>query len=153
MKTEIFETRPDGFETAIEAAAAYLEIGGRILLLQSADFKEEAGRWGVPAGKIEKGETPEEAVRRELFEETGIFVESDAVQSLGALYIRKPHVQYVYHTFKIALDEKPEIRLSNEHVQFLWAAAEDLKSLALMAGAFEALSKYRDALAQKKITE
>ena len=152
MLTEVFEARPEGFQGAVEAAAAYLEIGGKLLILQNADFKEEAGRWGVPAGKVEPGEAPEETVRRELFEETGISVEPYAVESLGTLYIRKPYVQYVYHLFQIALEQMPEVRLSKEHVQAHWATSKELKSLPLMEGAFEALCKYRTALAQKKIT-
>lgn len=152
MLTEVFEARPEGFLGAIEAAAAYLEIEGRLLILQNAEFKEEAGRWGVPAGKVEPGESPEEAVRRELFEETGISIESSAVVSLGVLYIRKPYVRYVYHLFQITLDQKQEVRLSREHADARWASSKELKSLPLMDGAFEALSKYRIALAQKKIT-
>ncbi len=152
MQTEVFETKPEEFQGAVEAAAAYVEIEGRLLILQNADFKEEAGRWGVPAGKVETGESPEEAVRRELFEETGISVEPSALQSLGSLYIRKPHVQYVYHLFRIDLDQKPDVRLSKEHVQAHWATSRELKSMPLMEGAFEALCKYRTALAQKKIT-
>lgn len=33
------------------------------------------GLWHVPAGKLEPDETPEEAVKREVFEETGLEVE------------------------------------------------------------------------------
>lgn len=149
---EVFETRPAGFQGAIEAAAAYLEIDGRLLLLQCGELKEEAGRWGVPAGKVEKGETPEETVRRELFEETGICVGCSAIQNLGVLYIRKPHVQYVYHLFRIALDQKPEVRLSNEHQQYIWASVQELESLPLMAGAYAALRKYWTAFAQNRGT-
>ncbi len=150
MQVEVFETRPDGFQGAIEAAAAYLEIDGRLLLLQCGELKEEAGRWGVPAGKSEKGETAEETVRRELFEETGIRAEPSIIQNLGVLYIRKPNIQYVYHLFRIALDQKPEVRLSNEHQQYQWASVQELESLPLMAGAYAALRKYWTALAEKR---
>jgi 8-oxo-dGTP pyrophosphatase MutT (NUDIX family) len=47
--------------------------------------------WGVPAGKLEQGETPEVAARRELLEETGIQLTSASrIAYLETLYIRKP---------------------------------------------------------------
>jgi 8-oxo-dGTP pyrophosphatase MutT (NUDIX family) len=50
------------------AAAIIRNDDGRILLVKSAnsDF------WGLPAGAIDLGETPAEAVIREVFEETGL---------------------------------------------------------------------------------
>ena len=58
MFVEVYETKPIGFKASVEVAACYLEVEGRLLLLECAAKKQEAGRWGVPAGKLEKGETP-----------------------------------------------------------------------------------------------
>jgi ADP-ribose pyrophosphatase YjhB (NUDIX family) len=46
---------------------------GRLLLQQRADN----GRWGLPGGSVEIGETVAEAVTREVLEETGFEVEID----------------------------------------------------------------------------
>lgn len=145
MFVEVYETKPIGFKASVEVAACYLEVEGRLLLLECAAKKQEAGRWGVPAGKLEKGETPEEAARRELFEETGIFIESSGLQSLGRLYIRKADFDYVYHLFKVLLEKRPEVKLSREHPKFLWASLREQEELPLMAGARQALLKYREA--------
>ena len=44
---------------------------GRILLIRTSKWR---GRLGLPGGKIERGETQEQALRRELHEETGLEV-------------------------------------------------------------------------------
>jgi 8-oxo-dGTP pyrophosphatase MutT (NUDIX family) len=149
---EVHEIKPEDFKAIAQVAACYLEVDGHLLLLECSALKPEAGKWGVPAGKIEANELPEDAARRELFEETGIQLQHSCLQSLGALYIRKPEVDYVYHLFKITLHSRPEVQLSNEHLTYLWAKAEDLESLPLMDGAKKVLDKYRAFIAQKRVT-
>ncbi|MBX9796441.1 (deoxy)nucleoside triphosphate pyrophosphohydrolase [Sphingomonas sp.] len=55
-------------------AAALVDGDGRVLLQQRPPGKQMAGLWEFPGGKIEPGETPEEALIRELAEELGISV-------------------------------------------------------------------------------
>lgn len=54
------------------AACALVDTDGRILLAQRPEGKSLAGLWEFPGGKVEKGETPEETLVRELNEELGI---------------------------------------------------------------------------------
>jgi len=143
METIVFESRPMGFQPVVEIAACYLEMEGCLLLLECASFKSEPGKWGVPAGKLEKGESPRQGARRELFEETGITVEEDDLCPLGPLFIRKPKMEYVYHLFHLSFSAKPTVRLSSEHENYLWATKKEIDELPLMAGAIEALHKYR----------
>ena len=60
-------------------AAALVDSEGRILLQQRAPNRSMAGLWEFPGGKVEAGELPEPALARELAEELGIQVESDAL--------------------------------------------------------------------------
>ncbi|MEG3166411.1 (deoxy)nucleoside triphosphate pyrophosphohydrolase [Sphingomonas sp. PB2P19] len=55
-------------------AAALVDADGRVLLQQRPAGKSLAGLWEFPGGKIETGETPEDALIRELAEELGIAV-------------------------------------------------------------------------------
>ena len=56
------------------AAAALVDTGGRVLVAQRPEGKSMAGLWEFPGGKVGPGETPEEALIRELDEELGIDV-------------------------------------------------------------------------------
>jgi 8-oxo-dGTP pyrophosphatase MutT (NUDIX family) len=149
-KLEVHQALPEGFAPQVQVAACYIEINNQFLLLQRAQGKLEGGKWGVPAGKLEDSESPENAAKRELFEETGISSEDAHIQRLNALYIRKPEVDYIYHSFKIHLDQIPEVCLSDEHQSYLWANSHDIENIALMDGAKEALQHYLQAIREGK---
>ena len=55
-------------------AAALYDREGCVLIAERPPGKHLAGRWEFPGGKIDAGETEEEALRRELAEELGIAV-------------------------------------------------------------------------------
>jgi 8-oxo-dGTP pyrophosphatase MutT (NUDIX family) len=141
---EIYETKPEGFTPLVEVAGCYLEVGGKLLLLKRSQTSSQGGKWGVPAGKVEKGETPEEGARRELFEETGIAVPSGSkVQHVHTLYVRQPHVEFTFHVFKVDVHSTLPVCLNDEHEGFLWATDQEINELPLVAGAREALEIYR----------
>jgi len=141
---EVYDQQPEDFCPQVEIAACYLEIENKILLLQCGVHKSEPGKWGVPAGKIEEGEMPQQAAIRELFEETGIEVEEPSqIHYVTKLYMRKPTFDYVYHLFQVQLTEIPRICLSDEHLNYHWASAEDLEELPLMVGAKEGIHCYQ----------
>ena len=54
------------------SAVALVDADGRVLLAQRPEGKPMAGLWEFPGGKIESGETPEQALIRELQEELAI---------------------------------------------------------------------------------
>ncbi len=54
------------------AAAALVDIDGRVLIAERPEGRDMAGLWEFPGGKVHEGETPEAALVRELHEELGI---------------------------------------------------------------------------------
>ncbi len=58
----------------IEVVAAVIERGGRILIARRPRASHLAGLWEFPGGKPKPGETPQEALRREITEELGAAV-------------------------------------------------------------------------------
>ncbi|QQA42897.1 8-oxo-dGTP diphosphatase MutT [Pelagovum pacificum] len=65
------QTHP-GRKVVLVSAVALIDTDGRVLLAQRPEGKSLAGLWEFPGGKVEPGETPEEALIRELDEELGI---------------------------------------------------------------------------------
>jgi ADP-ribose pyrophosphatase YjhB (NUDIX family) len=82
-KAERVEISADRFEKGLErgddgewGAGCFVVADGRILLVREGDA------WLVPGGRVEAGESPVAAARREVLEETGIKVE---ITGLGAI--------------------------------------------------------------------
>lgn len=71
-------------------AAVLLVSGGKILMERQFRFPYNKVIWEIPAGKLNKGENPEHAARRELEEETGFRAESLPASSRS---IRRPGIR------------------------------------------------------------
>ncbi|HEY5221670.1 MAG TPA: NUDIX domain-containing protein [Microbacteriaceae bacterium] len=69
-------------DRVLAAGAVVKDRDGRFLLVLRADAPQ-AGRWSIPGGKLEPGETLAEAAEREVLEETGLIVR--AVREIGCL--------------------------------------------------------------------
>lgn len=67
----------------IVAAAALVRSDGRLLLAQRPEGKSMAGLWELPGGKLEAGESPQNALVRELQEELGLECREDALEAFS----------------------------------------------------------------------
>jgi 8-oxo-dGTP diphosphatase len=72
--TEVETTEPGARPLLLVAACALVDVDGRVLLARRPEGKKMAGLWEFPGGKLNPGETPEQALIRELKEELGIDV-------------------------------------------------------------------------------
>ena len=69
---QVDERAQPGTPILLVAAAALVDIDGRVLIAQRPAGRAMAGLWEFPGGKVAQGETPEAALVRELHEELGI---------------------------------------------------------------------------------
>jgi 8-oxo-dGTP diphosphatase len=77
--------------TTAEGVSALIVRDGRVLMVRRGKEPFE-GYWSLPGGRVEPGETPQEAVRREVREETGLEVE------VGDFAGRSPQGVVAFHT-------------------------------------------------------
>lgn len=66
----------------LAAYALVIDGAGRVLLARHPDSRRDAGRWLLPGGGVEYGEHPEQAVIREVREETGLCVRVGALREV-----------------------------------------------------------------------
>jgi len=92
---------PSTGEAVVHVVAGILrDDAGRILLAQRPSGKHLAGLWEFPGGKCEPGESPEQALRRELHEEIGI--EIGAIEKLIAVPWRYPQKSIILDVYSVA---------------------------------------------------
>jgi 8-oxo-dGTP pyrophosphatase MutT (NUDIX family) len=146
---EVFRDKPGAFNARAEVAGCFVECQGKFLYLQYAmNHRSEGGKWGIPAGKIEEGESLLEGALRELFEETSI--KAPDASYLGHLFIRKQgEVEYVFHMFHVCVNQS-NVRLSNEHVDCRWLEIEKIKKLPLISGGNEAFQWFLEKLKKNR---
>jgi NAD+ diphosphatase len=114
---------PDGhwthWDNPLPVLAALVEVEGRILLARNAAWPPKM--FALITGFMERGETPEQGVARELKEETNL--DAHEITLIGVYeFTRKNEVIIAYH-----VKGSGEIRLSEELVEYRLVAPEKLR--------------------------
>ncbi len=112
------------------AVSALIRNGeGKVLLLKrSLDDEINPGKWDLPGGKPDPGETFERALRREVYEETGMHVALAHVAGAGESELPDKRIAYLI----LACDaDTGGVRLSPEHSEYAWLAPGEILSSIL----------------------
>jgi 8-oxo-dGTP diphosphatase len=110
---------------------------GRLLLIKRG-HAPGAGLWSLPGGRIEPGESDDEALVREMREETGLVIE--AGQLIGTV-LRPAHDGGVFDIRDYAATViGGTLRPGDDAADARWVDASELESLSLTAGLVQALT-------------
>ncbi len=123
-------------------AGALFDASGRVLIAQRPPGKHMAGGWEFPGGKVEQGEEPFAALKRELHEELGIDVHEAA--PLIAYEHQYPHRRVLLDLWVVTRYSGEPQPLDAPALQ--WVAVDELES----AGLLEADRPMIGALAGRK---
>lgn len=119
----------------VGAYAIVTDPGGRILLCRIAPGYPLEGRWTLPGGGVDHGEHPDDAVIRELEEETGLVGVRGSVAAIWSGVVPRPMVRpgplhwvaIVYHVDVPGTDLRLEIDGSTDRCE--WFSPEEARSL------------------------
>lgn len=128
----LYTTKPLWFHADLDVVWCFVEYDGDILLLQRQFHKKEWNLYGMPAGKVDTWESKDEAMQRELYEETWLVV-SD-MKYIIPTYVEYPDKRHItYHIYHTLLEEKPLVTLrTTEHQSYLRITPKEALNIPLM---------------------
>jgi len=142
-----FSRKPSGRENHIKSGAGFRREKGKIyylILNYSAIGKIEKTYWGLPKGRIEKGEKTEETAKREIEEETGIkdikFIEGFKETERYFFKFKEENI-IKFVTFYLVETKTKNVKLSEEHVGYQWLPYQEAFKRITFKNAKEILKK------------
>ena len=115
-----------------------------LLLRRSMSSKGNPGKWDLPGGKVDPGESFEQGLLREVAEETGLTISLQRV--LGTAESESPTKRVAYLILEGRL-ESGQVHLSSEHDEYAWVNRRDLAMVNLA----EQFRPFAQAYSQKDV--
>jgi 8-oxo-dGTP diphosphatase len=128
----------------IVAAAALIDGDGRVLLARRPSGKAMAGLWEFPGGKLDEGETPEEALVRELREELGIAAEAQCMAPIAFASHSTAENHLLMPLF--ALRKWRGVARPLEHEALAWVKPDAFRDFSLAPADVPLAAQLRDLL-------
>jgi isopenicillin N synthase-like dioxygenase/ADP-ribose pyrophosphatase YjhB (NUDIX family) len=117
--------------------AVVMDEGGRLLLVRRANPPAQ-GLWSIPGGRVEPGESHEQAVVRELAEETGLL--GAVEREVGTVERDAPDGRtYVIRDFLVSVDDVGPARAGDDAADLRWFSPAELSDAQTSPGLVTAL--------------
>ena len=113
-------------EQPLHVVGAILLKGDRILVARRASHKSAPGLWEFPGGKVESGESPEQALEREVHDELGLRIKSLKTFDVSDTPVGDTMIRLEVIVCDLLSDFAGA---GPDHDEFLWASRDDLPSL------------------------
>ncbi len=131
-----------GIKVILVAAVALFDEDGRVLMARRPVGKEFAGYWEFPGGKIEAGETPEQALIRELREE--LQIDSEAACMAPVAFASHPYEDFHLLMPLFACRKWKGQPVAAEGQELKWIRTHQIHELKLVPADVPLASQLRD---------
>lgn len=128
--------------TRVNAVKALIVDNGKVLLMWDPGF-EEKDKWETPGGRLEKGESEETGLHREVMEEAGIRIKIGRFLTQKDALVKKKNLIITINVYlctplttEVTLEHDPD----RQHTKFEWMDIEKAKKLELTPWLKEALA-------------
>lgn len=113
------------------ADVVVINTANEVLLIKRG-FEPFAGRWALPGGHVNKGETARQGGARELLEESGVAALEDELLPVGVFDApdRDPRGRYVSVAFRLDVIVGTSVQPGDDAVMCRWFHLDDLPPLA-----------------------
>ena len=128
----------------IDVVAGVIFSGDRLLLHRRKKGDALEGTWEFPGGKVEEGETQEEALRREILEEMGLEIEVE--EKLGEVVHEYPHIHIRLIAYKAQTENR---KVESREGACRWVHPQEVEHYPLSPADFRLWQKIKDALGRE----
>lgn len=134
-------------------AYAVVTQGRRLLLTRISELGFPAGHWALPGGRVEHGESPWDALGRELFEETGLRVRNAVLWDVHSLHVvgdgrdgavEDYHGVHILFTVETDPGEPHVVEVDGTSDAVEWVAFDDIADLPTLPVVEHVLRRLRD---------
>jgi 8-oxo-dGTP pyrophosphatase MutT (NUDIX family) len=116
------------FHPHVRGVGVFVRCGDRVLLVRST----YQSWWGLPGGRVSRGEEPRAAAARELREETGLAAVPETLALLGELELEHSHIRDHVSFFELRIEREPQIAADGAEIAELrWVRDDELEALKL----------------------
>lgn len=116
-------------------AACFIIANNKILILKRSSNELEGDKYGLVGGKIEEGEEPLAAMKREIYEETKFVINPEELIDLGNYTLPFSGKEFEFQCYKLMFQDEFIPKLDpNESISFEWVTFEELQKKELVSG-------------------
>ncbi|MBU0552074.1 (deoxy)nucleoside triphosphate pyrophosphohydrolase [Myxococcota bacterium] len=125
---------------SIRVVAAEIEQGGRFLITQRRPTAILPLLWEFPSGRVEEGESDEEALARELFERMGVEVEIGKL----SMFIKHEYEDYCLDFCVYRCELRSETILKKHINDFRWVRPHEMEHYEFPPADFQTITRLLD---------
>lgn len=119
---------------------------GKVFVAKRQNKGEMANRWEFPGGKIDEGETPEQAIHREMEEEFGVKVQ--VFEPLADVEFKHKEKTCYVTAYKVQFEEDGLSRrfTLSEHTDYMWTEFNKITDLNFVDSDILLYNKFKDKI-------